>query len=71
MLQWTARTASAIGALLGLWFGYDVGREIAGAGASWLAWLMALNAALFGALMGSALIEWLARALRWARAARQ
>ncbi len=64
MLRWAARAASAVGALLGLWFGYDVGRQIAGEG---LAWLMALNAGLFGALMGSALVENLGRAVARAR----
>ena len=62
---WVARTASAIGALLGLYFGYDIGRQIAG---EMLAWLMALNAGLFGALMGDAVAEHLGGVITRARA---
>ena len=56
--QWGSWLVVALAAVAGLWLGYDFGRQVSGMG---LGLLMAANAAVFAALLASAVVDWLWR----------
>lgn len=56
--QWWAWLVVALAGVVGLWFGYDFGRQVSGTG---LGLLMAANGGVFASLMASAVVDWLLR----------
>jgi drug/metabolite transporter (DMT)-like permease len=63
--QWWAWLVVALAGVVGLWFGYDFGRQVSGMG---LGLLMAANGAVFASLLASAVVDRLLRPKKSGRA---
>ena len=62
--RWWAWLVVALAGVVGLWFGYDFGRQVSGMG---LGLLMAANGAVFASLLASAVVDRLGRAKKSGR----
>jgi drug/metabolite transporter (DMT)-like permease len=62
--HWWAWLVVALAGAVGLWLGYDFGRQVSGMG---LGLLMAANGAVFASLLASAVVDRLGRAKKGGR----